>query len=424
MKKAIVIGGGISGLCVSYFLKNKFELLLLEQNNYIGGHSHTHTISENNKVFNFDSGFIVFNNLNYQNYIKVLEENNVEYEKSNMSFSVINDEENYEWAGKNIKTIFDLSNIFTLRYWKVLAGIVKLNLIIKTKKQTNNSITVDQFLRNHHFNDEFINLYFLPMCSSIWSSNFQDIKNYGAKFVIKFFENHGLCNILKKRPIWMTIKNGSSQYVKKIVSKIGENNCLLNSEVINIDQDNKIVKCSNDKEYKYDILILCIHTDQAKKIIKNLTKNQEKLLDMVNYKTNNIVIHSDEKIMPNKLRNWSSWNYRYQSKNLILTYWMNLLQNLPTNKNYFVTVNPFKEPKNIINQTTFEHPIFSMDTLNAQKKVMQIQGLNNTYFCGSYLGYGFHEDGIQSAVYISQLLGCELPWKRDKNFYNRIEINN
>ena len=120
MKKAIVIGGGISGLCVSYFLKNKFKLLLLEQNDYIGGHSHTHSISENNKVFNFDSGFIVFNNLNYQNYIKVLEENNVEYEKSNMSFSVINDEENYEWAGKNIKTIFDLSNIFTLRYWKVL----------------------------------------------------------------------------------------------------------------------------------------------------------------------------------------------------------------------------------------------------------------------------------------------------------------
>ena len=187
MKKAIVIGGGISGLCVSYFLKNKFELLLLEQNDYIGGHSHTHTISENNKVFNFDSGFIVFNNLNYQNYIKILEENNIEYEKSNMSFSVINDEKNYEWAGKNIKTIFDLSNIFTLRYWKVLAGILKLNLIIKNKKKVNSSITVDQFLRKYHFNDEFINLYFLPMCSSIWSSNFQDKKNYGAKFVIKFF---------------------------------------------------------------------------------------------------------------------------------------------------------------------------------------------------------------------------------------------
>ncbi len=408
MKKAIVIGGGISGLCVSYFLKNKFELLLLEQNDYIGGHSHTHTIYENNKVFNFDSGFIVFNNLNYQNYIKVLEENNVEYEKSNMSFSVINDEEDYEWAGKNIKTIFDLSNIFTLRYWKVLAGIVKLNLIIKTKKQTNNSITVDQFLRTYHFNDEFINLYFLPMCSSIWSSNFQDIKNYGAKFVINFFENHGLCNILKKRPIWMTIKNGSSQYVKKIVSKIGEDNCLLNSEVINIDQDNKIVKCSNDKEYKYDILILCIHTDQAKKIIKNLTKNQEKLLDMVNYKTNNIVIHSDEKIMPNKLRNWSSWNYRYQSKNLILTYWMNLLQNLKLKKNIFVTLNYDKINKEkIIKKLSYRHPVFKYDKEELKRQNDITSGENHIYFAGAWLGYGFHEDGVKSAIEVFKKLDVE-----------------
>ena len=408
MKKAIVIGGGISGLCVSYFLKNKFELLLLEQNNYLGGHAHTHTISENNKVFNFDSGFIVFNNLNYQNYIKVLEENDVEYEKSNMSFSVINDEENYEWAGKNIKTIFDLSNIFTLRYWKVLAGIVKLNLIIKTKKQTNNSITVDQFLRTHHFNDEFINLYFLPMCSSIWSSNFQDIKNYGAKFVINFFENHGLCNILKKRPIWMTIKNGSSQYVKKIVNKIGEDNCLINSEVTNIDQNNKIVKCSNDKEYKYDILILCIHTDQAKKIIKNLTKNQKKLLDMVNYKTNNIVIHSDEKIMPNKLRNWSSWNYRYQSKNLILTYWMNLLQNLKLRKNIFVTLNYDKiNKKKIIKKLSYRHPVFKYDKEELKKQNDITSGENHIYFAGAWLGYGFHEDGVKSAIEVLKKLNAE-----------------
>ena len=408
MKKAIVIGGGISGLCVSYFLKNKFELLLLEQNNYLGGHAHTQTISENNKVFNFDSGFIVFNNLNYQNYIKVLEENDIEYEKSNMSFSVINDQENYEWAGKNIKTIFDLSNIFTLRYWKVLAGIVKLNLIIKTKKQTNNSITVDQFLRTYHFNDEFINLYFLPMCSSIWSSNFQDIKNYGAKFVINFFENHGLCNILKKRPTWMTIKNGSSQYVKKIVNKIGEDCCLINSEVINIDQNNKIVKCSNNKEYKYDILILCIHTDQAKKIIKNLTKNQEKLLDMVNYKTNNIVIHSDEKIMPNKFRNWSSWNYRYQSKNLILTYWMNLLQNLKIRKNIFVTLNYDKINKEkIIKKLSYRHPVFKYDKEELKKQNDITSGENHIYFAGAWLGYGFHEDGVKSAIEVLKKLDAE-----------------
>ena len=408
MKKAIVIGGGISGLCVSYFLKNKFELLLLEQNNYLGGHAHTQTISENNKVFNFDSGFIVFNNLNYQNYIKVLEENDIEYEKSNMSFSVINDQENYEWAGKNIKTIFDLSNIFTLRYWKVLAGIVKLNLIIKTKKQTNNSITVDQFLRTYHFNDEFINLYFLPMCSSIWSSNFQDIKNYGAKFVINFFENHGLCNILKKRPTWMTIKNGSSQYVKKIVNKIGEDCCLINSEVINIDQNNKIVKCSNNKEYKYDILILCIHTDQAKKIIKNITKNQEKLLDMVNYKTNNIVIHSDEKIMPNKFRNWSSWNYRYQSKNLILTYWMNLLQNLKIRKNIFVTLNYDKINKEkIIKKLSYRHPVFKYDKEELKKQNDITSGENHIYFAGAWLGYGFHEDGVKSAIEVLKKLDAE-----------------
>ena len=208
-----------------------------------------------------------------------------------MSFSVFNKNLNYEWSGKNIKTLLDLRNLFTIRYWKILYGIFKFSYIIYRKNKINQQIKISEFLSKNNFNNEFINLYFYPMCSSIWSSNINDIKNYQTQFILDFFENHGLANILKKRPQWMTISNGSANYVKNISKSVGVDNYITNSEVIYVDQKNKKVRCQNNIEYSYDLLILCNNTNQINKILQNKTENQKILLAMGNYTKNKIIVH-------------------------------------------------------------------------------------------------------------------------------------
>ena len=399
MKKVLIVGAGISGMSISYYLRNKFKITILEKNDYLGGHAHTHKIIEDNKNKYFDSGFIVFNNINYPNFLKLLSDNNVKYEKSNMSFSVFNKNLNYEWSGKNIKTLLDLRNLFTIRYWKILYGIFKFSYIIYRKNKINQQIKISEFLSKNNFNNEFINLYFYPMCSSIWSSNINDIKNYQTQFILDFFENHGLANILKKRPQWMTISNGSANYVKNISKSVGVDNYITNSEVIFVDQKNKKVRCQNNIEYSYDLLILCNHTNQINKILQNKTENQKILLDMVNYTKNKIIVHYDDKVMPKKKANWCSWNFCYDEDKLVLTYWMNLLQNLKIKKNIFVTLNTENIDKNkIIKTIYYDHPVFKYNKDYVQKQNDITSGENSVFFAGAWLGNGFHEDGVNSAI--------------------------
>ena len=177
--------------------------------------------------------------------------------------------------------------------------------------------------------------------------------------------------------------------------------------------------------FEFNKVIFAVHADQVLDLIEHPTEKELKLFSKFQYSINSAFLHSDSSLMPNSKKAWSSWNFlnRSKSNKFTLTYWMNLLQKLSTEKNYFVTINPYKKPNHILDETYFEHPIYTVDTMLAQKEIMNIEGLNNTYFCGSYLGHGFHEDGIQSSAYIAKLLGCDLPWKRDKNFYNRLQIN-
>ena len=401
MKKVLIIGAGISGMSISYFLRNKFKITILEKNDYLGGHTHTHKIVEDNKTEYFDSGFIVFNDINYPNFLKLLSDNKVKYEKSNMSFSVYHKNLRYEWSGKNIKTILDFKNIITIRYWKILYGIFKFSYIINSKKKINYQIKISEFLSKNNFNNEFINLYFYPMCSSIWSSKINDIKNYQTQFILNFFKNHGLANILKKRPQWMTVSNGSANYVKNISKSVGIKNYITNSEVVSIDQKNKKVKCQNNIEYSYDLLVLCIHTNQINKILKDKTENQKILLDMVNYTKNKIIVHYDHKIMPRKKINWCSWNFYYDEEKLVLTYWMNLLQNLKIKKNIFVTLNTENiDKRKIIKTVYYDHPVFKFNKDYVQKQNDITSGENDIFFAGAWLGYGFHEDGVNSAINI------------------------
>ena len=403
MKKLIIIGSGISGLSCAYFLRNKFKISIFEQNHYLGGHTHTHFL-EDEKIF-FDSGFIVFNNKNYPNFINLINELKVKHQNSNMSFSVTHEKINYEWAGKNLRTIFDLKNLFTLRYLKILKDIIRFSQICELDIQYNNKL--NDFLKIKKFSKEFVDLYLLPMCSSIWSSDLKNIRNYNTKFVLNFFKNHGLNNILTKRPIWYTIKNGSKSYIEKLI-KVAKPKIYLNHQVTQIDQKKKYIKTRNNKRIRYDHLILANHTNQIKKILIKPEKSQLDLLNSVKYQKNTVYIHNDKNLMPKQKKNWSSWNYQYNDNNLVLTYWMNLLQNLKCEKNIFVTLN-FKKinKKYIMKKIVYEHPLFTKPLYKINKLQNKAQGINNIWFAGAWLGYGFHEDGVRSAINVRKLLNVK-----------------
>jgi predicted NAD/FAD-binding protein len=274
------------------------------------------------------------------------------------------------------------------------------------KNQVFNELTIDKFLQKYNFSSEFIKYYLYPMCSSIWSNPINKIKYYKTYFLIKFFINHGLVNIFF-RPQWKVIKDGSNQYVRKIINNFKIKffiNHNVNSIKIN---KNKIFLKSNRKTLNYDFIIFCNHTDEIKKILPKGYKKQKKILSLIDYQQNEACIHTDTRLMPKNKFNWSSWNFINSNDNTPrLTYWMNYLQNLKSKKDYFVSINSNKliNQKKIIKKIKYSHPVFKYNKQFVLKKLQKIQGANNIFYCGAWCGYGFHEDGVVSAKNVAKYL--------------------
>ena len=427
-EKIAIIGSGISGLSAAYFLSNKYDVHLYEKNNRLGGHTRTLYIDHESKKIPIDTGFIVFNEKNYPDLTKFFQKLKIECRDSDMSFAVSNNEPNIEYSGKTIFTLFaNFNNFFSLKFYKMIFEIKKLYSICNQidVNKINLNQTLDEFLDQHEFSDYLRNYHILPMISSIWSSDISDVKKFPLITFINFFKNHSLFKF-KNRPQWKYVLGGSNEYIKKLIN-LNLFKYYTNFKIIKIFREEKTIKIFDEKNnfHSFSKLVFATHANQIVPLLANPTKNELNILKKFKYSSNSAYLHSDSSLMPISKYAWSSWNFLNKSvnKKFTLTYWMNLLQKLSIDKDYFVTVNPPIEPNHIINKTIFEHPIYSLDTLMAQKEIMKIQGLNNTYFCGSYLGYGFHEDGIQSAAYICKMLKCDLPWNRDKNFYNRLKIN-
>ncbi len=428
-EKIAVIGSGISGLSAAFFLSSKYDVFLYEKNKRLGGHTRTLYVDELSKKIPIDTGFIVFNEKNYPDLTNFFQFLKIDYRDADMSFAVSNNIPNIEYSGKTVFSLFsNFNNLFSLNFYKMIFEIKRLYSICDKLdiNEISSKVTLDEFLNDHKFSDYLKRYHILPMISSIWSSDIEDVKFFPLITFINFFKNHALFKF-KNRPKWKYIFGGSNEYIKKLI-KLNKFKYFTNFKIIKITRNSNNIKIydKNNNYYQFDKLVFATHADQVLHLLDKPTKSELNIFNKIKYSTNSAYLHTDTSLMPNSKIAWSSWNFLNRSinKKFTLTYWMNLLQNLPTNKNYFVTVNPFIKPNNTINETKFEHPIYSLDTLKAQREIMKIQGLNNTFFCGSYLGYGFHEDGIQSAAYISKLLDCNLPWNRSRNFYNRLEINN
>ena len=423
-KKIAVIGSGISGISASYFLSSKYDVHLFEKNNYLGGHTRTVKVPADNNLL-IDTGFIVFNDRNYPDLIKFFDYLDVLTKNSDMSFAVSDFNYNIEYGGKNLKSLFaQYKNIFNISYLKMIYEIYSFYKLCKNTNldNINNDFTVEDFLQNNKFSQYLRILHIYPLISSIWSTNQKDVSNFPLKLFINFFNNHDLFNI-KDKPQWKFVHGGSNSYIKKII-ELNRFSFSLNTKIDKIIRSEKNIKIiKNNEEVVFDYIIIATHADQALQIINNPTKNEKEILSKFEYTKNRAYLHSDKSMMPKNKKTWSSWNFIKSEKediNFTLTYWMNNLQKLETSKEYFVTINPEKTPENTHNETFFTHPKFNLETMKSQSKLKDLQGDKNTFFCGAYHGYGFHEDGIQSAVYVSKMLGADIPWKRDNNFYNRL----
>ena len=400
--KIAIVGSGISGNSLAYTLSKEHDITLFEKNNRLGGHSHTHEIISQGKKINVDTGFIVFNKKTYPLFTKLLDELNVQYEKSDMSFSVFSKDKNFEYNGTSINTLFSQrKNIFNYKFIKMIYEIIKFNKVALTLLSAKTEISLETFLKQNNFSDYFCKNYILPMGSAIWSSNINSMLKFPAVFFAKFFNNHGMLNI-NDRPQWLTVTNGSKEYVEKLTASI-KKNIRLNCPVRAVKRNKDSVEItSSDGNEIFDYIFFACHSDEALKLISDPSAQEKEVLSSIPYSKNEVTLHTDESIMPNNKLTWAAWNYNIDSTNdmpIALTYNMNILQNLKTQQTILVTLNDNGNinPEKVLKKINYDHPLFSLRTVEAQKNYGIISGVNRTGYAGAYWGNGFHEDGISSA---------------------------
>ena len=405
--KIAVVGAGISGLSAAYYLSKKHKVDLFEKENQFGGHANTIKIAyKPNKEIPIDIGFMVFNKQTYPNLINFFSENKIEIEKSDMSFSVSESGSDIEYCGKGIKGIFsNKKNLLNIKFIKMFFEIINFyKNCEKIEIKKDDAKTLGEYLEEIKISKYFINYHIIPMVSAIWSMPPHEASQMPLTFFLSFFKNHGLFK-LKNRPQWYTVENRSKTYVDKIINQIsGEHFKNYNvSKVVRNDLGAKIYYGIKNEFFDYDKVVIATHADEALHMIENPTSEEEEILKNFKYRDNIAIVHFDESIMPKNKKAWCSWNSSMSKNNIeksSVTYWLNQLQNLKIDRNIFLTINPFREIPNelIFKKVRFNHPYYDNAALSNQNNLNKIQNKKNILFCGSYFGYGFHEDGIKSSI--------------------------
>lgn len=414
--KIAIIGSGISGLTSAYLLNRKHDITVFEANDYIGGHTHTHNIKIKDKEYAVDTGFIVYNERTYPNFIKLLDTLGVERQLSTMGFSVKSASEDYEYAGESLNSLFaKRSNIFRLGFLRMLYEMYRFG-----KKSDSTglgldvSITLGTYLRSENYSNEFINYFIIPMGAAIWSTPANKVLDMPAYFFIKFFYNHGMLEIIN-RPKWWVIKDGSSAYIKKIIKGF-ESKINLSSPirtVSRLDNGIEIETANSKKPLIFDAVVFATHSDQALGMLKDPTEKEKDILSSIPYQKNEVLLHTDSSVLPKRKLAWASWNYQLDSNPespVVLTYNMNILQSLDCDETFCVTLNDHQsvDKSKVLKKITYHHPLFTVKGIEAQKRKLEISGVNNTYYCGAYWHNGFHEDGVASAIEVCKHFGEQI----------------
>ena len=409
--KIAVIGSGIAGLTSAYYLSREHQVTVFEKNDYIGGHTNTSDIKINGNMFAVDTGFIVFNDKTYPRFKRLLRELKVAWRDTEMSFSVRDPKSGLEFNGHNLNTLFaQRKNLFSLSFYRLLQGILKFNTAAKIALEGEldelDNVTLNEFLIQHKIPDSVSQYYLLPMVSAIWSASLADAKDFPLGFFLRFFDNHGLLNV-SDRPQWHTLIGGSRAYIPRLTEPF-QQNIKVNSEIVAIKrQREQVVLTFNDGEEAYfDEVIFACHSDQALALLSDATEEEKQVLGKIKYCPNDVVLHTDENLLPKNRRAWASWNYLLRKDDTTneqpssVTYNMNILQGLQCDKTICVTLNNTAaiDPEEIIQTFRYDHPQYSVDSLKARAQRGLICGKNNTHFVGAYWYNGFHEDGVRSAI--------------------------
>tara|TARA_B100000676_G_scaffold29088_1_gene27100 strand:+ start:331 stop:1602 length:1272 start_codon:yes stop_codon:yes gene_type:complete len=421
--KFAVVGSGISGLSMALILSQDHEVVLYEIDDRFGGHSNTVDIDYDKKKISVDTGFIVFNKLNYPNLIKLFKFLSVKYENSDMSLSIDHQKNGIEWSGQNIKTIFAKKKFFlNLKYLFAVLQILIFNFHVKYILNYKNleNVSLKEWLEKKFYTRSFLELYLIPMAGAIWSMPEKDIMNYPVKSLFEFFNNHKLLHGKKDRPKWLTVSGGSINYVNKIINFLKANpkvKLFKNKGVKKINRENGIIKITDTEgnNLKVDHIFFSQNPSKVVNIINDIQKKELDILGKFKVNKNTAYLHSDQTIMPKNKKIWSSWNIfvpKDEKHHISVTYWMNRLQNINFRTPLFLSLNPDRLPNeiSIFKVIDYEHPIFDNKSLTALKFLDEIQGFNNTWYCGAWSGNGFHEDGIKSSLRLANKLGIKALW--------------
>lgn len=411
--KIAVLGAGISGLGSAYLLSKKHDVDLYEKESRLGGHARTTIVTENKKSFGVDTGFLVFNYETYPLFTRLLNELDVKIENSDMSFGFWDTDKNIAYNGQSLGGMFcQKRNIFRPSHYKMISDILKFNKFANFDVDNNTldeNITLGDYIKP--YSKYFKDRYLIPMGAAIWSTPKEEMNEFPAHTFLRFFKNHGLLGVNTHHQ-WLTVSNGSINYVEKISKKIS-GTITLNANLSNIKRVNGKVEfiCNGEKKV-YDKIVLAMHAPDALTLLNDATVEEKQILGAFKYKPNKAILHRDSKLLyPNK-KMYAAWNYKSSSKNndVTLSYWINTLQNLKTNKDYFVSLNESENERvdDLIEKIEYEHPQFDRSAINAQKRREEISGVNNTYFAGAYWRYGFHEDGLFSANEIAKKFDCQI----------------
>lgn len=416
MKKIAIVGTGISGLSCAYLLGREHSVSLFEANDYIGGHTATIDVNIDARDYAIDTGFIVFNDRTYPNFIALMNRAKVAMQPTEMSFSVHNCATGLEYNGRSLSTLFaQPSNLLKPHFYKFLWDIVRFNKLAKAAladERFSDEDTLGDFLDRHGFSDFFAEHYLLAMVAAIWSASIADSRAFSLAFFLRFFNNHGLLD-LANRPQWYVLKGGSRSYIPELTSTVDD--IRLNTPVTGVRRTDAgvYIQHAGNEEFFNEVIFAC-HSDQALALLADPSDDEQLVLGAIPYRDNDVVLHTDTSLLPRRKKAWASWNYalnRSDSAVPAVTYDMNILQGLTdTDITFCVSLNQTDAiaPDKILRRFSYAHPVMNTDVLKAQQQRHRINAKQHSYFCGAYWYNGFHEDGVKSALDVCRYFDVSL----------------
>jgi predicted NAD/FAD-binding protein len=413
--KIAIIGTGISGMVTAHLLRGNNDIAVFEANDYIGGHTHTVDVPLGDRVYPVDTGFIVFNEVTYPNFLRLLKQLDVSWQPSQMSFSVSCDRTGLEYSPSTLNTLFAqrrnvLRPAFLRMVWEIFRFRRESRLLLETG---DHELTLGNYLRNKGYSRAFRANFIVPMGAAIWSSDPDQFEAFPARYFVEFFTNHGFLKV-REQPRWLVIRGGSKRYMEALTGPFRDRirlNCPVRS--VKREDDHVTVTPREGEPERFDQVVIATHSDQALALLADPSGKEREILGAIPYQENRTVLHTDTSFLPGRRACWASWNYSIPKEpagRVTVTYNMNILQTLRAPVEFCLTLNPTKPfaPDTVLHELTYHHPVYTTDSLKAQARFREISGVRRTHFCGAYWGYGFHEDGVKSALAVCKFFGKSL----------------